>query len=130
MSNLISLRVFHALTMLIAAIASGCGGDPLTTYGGTPGALTATNAGAGCASSAAGTQQAPVGDYRPITANEIWTAAASPHRGGTLYVENGAVLTIEAGATVCVEAIYMENGGRLDARGRADAHVLFTLADP
>jgi hypothetical protein len=40
-----------------------------------------------------------------ISADTLWTAAGSPHRGGTVVVGNGALLSIEAGAVICVAAI-------------------------
>jgi hypothetical protein len=82
-----------------------------------------------CDASVTGTQQAPFDAERIITLDETWTAATSPHRGGILRVRDGAVLTIEAGARVCVQQLSMEAGGRLVARGQAGARIAFTGTD-
>ena len=81
--------------------------------------------GSACLTSAVGTQQAPVGVERVITANETWSLAGSPHRGGLIRVHDGAVLTIEAGATVCVEFLEFRTGARLAAHGTAGAPITF-----
>jgi hypothetical protein len=52
-------------------------------------------------------------------ADQAWTAAGSPHRGGGIRLDSGAVLSIEAGAVVCLGQI----SGTLIADGTAQAPI-------
>lgn len=60
-----------------------------------------------------------------INASEVWTAAASPHRGHAIVIGNSATLRIEPGAVVCVERIEAEfvAPGQLVAEGTAQAPI-------
>jgi hypothetical protein len=61
-----------------------------------------------------------------IAADAAWTAADSPHRGGTITLDNGAVLSIEAGSVVCVAAIdRLNDTGTLVAHGSGDKPIRF-----
>jgi hypothetical protein len=61
-----------------------------------------------------------------IAADATWTAADSPHRGGTMMLDNAAVLSIEAGAVVCVGAIdLLADSGSVLAEGTAQAPIRF-----
>lgn len=50
-----------------------------------------------------------------------WTAAGSPHRGGTIRLDNDARLSIEAGAVVCLAEI----AGAVTAEGTAQVPIRF-----
>ncbi|HYW12868.1 MAG TPA: right-handed parallel beta-helix repeat-containing protein [Longimicrobium sp.] len=69
-----------------------------------------------------------------VTTSQTWTRANSPHRvTNVIFVEAGARLTIAPGAVVCFypgTALYARGGGRLWARGRDTAQVVFTALDP
>lgn len=69
-----------------------------------------------------------------ITGTETWTRANSPHRvPQSLQISNAGRVTIAPGAAVCFDpgvTLYVHNGGRLIARGRDTAQVLFTARDP
>jgi hypothetical protein len=61
-----------------------------------------------------------------IAADAAWTAAGSPHRGGTILLDNAAILSIEAGAVVCVAAIdRLGDSGTVLAEGSAQAPIRF-----
>lgn len=68
--------------------------------------------------------------YGPAT----WTRAGSPHYvADYVSVENGGRLVIQPGAVVCFApraALYVQNGGRMLARGRDTAEVVFTAREP
>lgn len=63
-----------------------------------------------------------------VTAVDVaWTAAGSPHRGGTIRLDNGARLSVEAGAVICLAEI----AGPVTAEGSAQAPVrLFGTSMP
>jgi len=63
-----------------------------------------------------------------VTAVDVaWTAAGSPHRGGTIRLDNNARLSIEAGAVICLAEI----AGPVTAEGSAQAPVrLFGTSMP
>ncbi|HST60243.1 MAG TPA: right-handed parallel beta-helix repeat-containing protein [Longimicrobium sp.] len=69
-----------------------------------------------------------------IRTAQIWTRANSPHRVmGWTYVDAGGKLTIAPGAAVCFEpyvGLVAQNGGRVMARGRDTAKIVFTGRDP
>ena len=67
-----------------------------------------------------------------VVHSETWTAAQSPHFVGSgEVVDSGAVLTVQAGATVCVSGgLAFERGGRLVALGTAPAPIVFTPTTP
>lgn len=75
--------------------------------------------------------QVHAGGY--ITTVQSWSRAASPHRVmGNIIVEPGGRLNIAPGVTVCFEpgtGLYLSTG-RLMARGRDTARILFTARDP
>jgi hypothetical protein len=69
-----------------------------------------------------------------ITTAQTWTRANSPHRvTGHISVQGAAGrLTVAPGAVVCFEPatdLVFEGGGRLTARGRDTAQILFTARD-
>lgn len=79
-----------------------------------------------------------LGVGRTITADETWTKAASPYfttcaTGVTcvadVRVANGAALTIEPGATVCVNSLRTEGAGRIVAAGTAAEPIFFGVRD-
>ena len=61
----------------------------------------------------------------------VWSAAGSPHRGGTVTLaDSAALLSIEAGAVVCVDSIEASAGpsgwpGSVSALGTAQAPIRF-----
>lgn len=66
-----------------------------------------------------------------LTASETWAKDGSPHyvqNGNITFDGVGVVLTIEAGALVCVDYgdIRFQNGARLQAVGTAAERILFT----
>jgi uncharacterized protein YjdB len=67
-----------------------------------------------------------------ITTSETWSLAASPHRvTQSLSVQDGALVTVEAGAVVCFDGavkIYF-TGGRLAASGTAAEPVAFIATE-
>jgi hypothetical protein len=69
-----------------------------------------------------------------ILTAQTWTRANSPHRvTGRIAVQGAGRLTVAPGAVVCFEPetdIVFEGGGRLTARGRDTAQILFTARDP
>jgi len=73
-----------------------------------------------------GTDQAPTKGERTSTSDETWTAAGSPHRGKAVHFLNGAVLTVEPGAVVCVGFLEFRFGARLVAEGTASSPILFS----
>lgn len=63
-------------------------------------------------------------DHGALTVSAVdvaWTAAGSPHRGGTIRMDNNARLSIEAGAVICLAEI----AGAVTAEGTAQAPVRF-----
>lgn len=63
-------------------------------------------------------------DHGALTVSAVdvaWTAAGSPHRGGTIRLDNNARLSIEAGAVICLAEI----AGAVTAEGTAQAPVGF-----
>jgi hypothetical protein len=61
-----------------------------------------------------------------IAADTVWAAAGSPHHGGMIMLDNAAVLSIEAGAVVCVAAIdKLGDTGAVIAEGTASAPIRF-----
>lgn len=72
--------------------------------------------------------------YETITTAQTWTRANSPHRvSGTIDVREGGRLTIAPGAVVCFTThsrILAWQGGRVVARGRDTARIVFTAHDP
>jgi hypothetical protein len=56
-----------------------------------------------------------------VAADQAWRAADSPHRGGTIRLDNEAWLSVEAGAVVCLSEI----DGPVVAHGRAQAPIRF-----
>jgi hypothetical protein len=86
-------------------------------------AVTATTTTAQSCQDAGGTDH---GAVTVIVADAAWTAADSPHRGGTIMLDNAAVLSIEAGAVVCVTAIdKLGDTGAVIAEGTASAPIRF-----
>lgn len=69
-----------------------------------------------------------------ITAPQTWTRASSPHRvTGSIWVSTGGVLTLQPGVIVCFApgtGLLATNGGRIHARGRDTARIVFTARDP
>ncbi len=68
-----------------------------------------------------------------IVSDTVWSAERPIELQGIVYVEGGAKLTIEAGATVLGTpgaALVVTREGSLYARGRPDAPVVFTSARP
>ena len=68
-----------------------------------------------------------------ITTAQTWARSDSPHRvTGNIVVNAGGRLTIAPGVTVCFEpgtGVYAD-AGRVVARGRDTARILFTARDP
>jgi hypothetical protein len=63
-------------------------------------------------------------DHGALTVSAVdvaWTASGSPHRGGTIRLDNYARLSIEAGAVICLAEI----AGGVTAEGTAQAPVRF-----
>lgn len=63
-------------------------------------------------------------DHGALTVTAVdmaWTAAGSPHRGGTIRLDNNARLAIEAGAVICLAEI----AGPVRAEGTAQVPVRF-----
>jgi hypothetical protein len=112
--------VFGTQTVQVSYARSGENRDQ--TVGAT---FTATAALAtGCEPTVPGTDH---GALRTISADETWTAATGPHRGGMMIIDGGATLTVQAGAVVCVESIDSSSpaAGRLVAEGTAQAKARF-----
>jgi hypothetical protein len=67
------------------------------------------------------------GTQATIASDALWTAAGSPHRGGTIVLEN-ARLEIEPGAVVCVSAIEASatSFGFVSAVGTPQAPIRFS----
>ncbi len=71
----------------------------------------------------------------PITSSTTWTAdhVYVLRQSTIVYVEGDAVLKIDPGTTVVGEpesALVITRDARIDARGRADAPIVFTSASP
>ena len=67
-----------------------------------------------------------LGAGRTISSNETWTKTGSPYfTAGEVNVTNGAALTIEPGATICVNKIVAKDGSRLVASGTASEPIYF-----
>jgi hypothetical protein len=80
--------------------------------------VTATTTTATTCQDAGGTDHGAV----TVTAvDEAWTAAGSPHHGGTIRLDNNARLFIEAGAVICLSEI----AGRVEAYGSEQAPIRF-----
>lgn len=63
-------------------------------------------------------------DHGELTVSAVdvaWTAAGSPHRGGTIRLDSDARLSIEAGAVICMSEI----AGPVKAEGTPQAPVRF-----
>jgi hypothetical protein len=56
-----------------------------------------------------------------VAADQAWRAADSPHRGGMIRLDNETLLSVEAGAVVCLGEI----DGLVVADGRAQAPIRF-----
>jgi len=66
------------------------------------------------------------GTYINLAANTVWSAAASPHRGGFVILQAGVTLTVEPGAVICVERIEATSTtGGLIAEGTAQEPIQF-----
>jgi hypothetical protein len=69
-----------------------------------------------------------------ITSSQTWTRATSPHRvTGWITINTGGLLILQPGVVVCFEpgtGMQATNGGRLNARGRDTARIVFTARDP
>jgi len=66
------------------------------------------------------------GAYLILAADTVWSAAASPHRGGFVLLQAGVTLTVEPGALVCVERIEaITTTGGLIAEGTAQEPIQF-----
>ena len=106
------------IAMLATVAIVGCGGKPVETVGTASSALVVGDPPktADC-DATGGTDHGP---YLDLVANTVWSAAASPHRGGTVLLLPGVTLTVEPGAVVCVESIetFTATGG-LIAEGTA-----------
>ena len=79
-----------------------------------------------------------LGGSRTVSADETWTKAGSPYFtlcptstpcAGEVTVSNGAVLTIEPGATVCVNKIRVADVSRIIAAGTAVEPIHFGVRD-
>lgn len=81
-------------------------------------ATTATTTTATTCQDAGGTDHGTLG---VSDVDVAWTAAGSPHRGGTFRLDNFARLSIEAGAVVCLDEI----AGFVTAEGTAQAPIRF-----
>jgi hypothetical protein len=73
-------------------------------------------------------------DYT-VTGAEAWMAANSPYLlQGSLFIDPGGHLTIEAGVTVQIQSgdhrFLVRNGGILTAEGTSADPIIFTVADP
>jgi hypothetical protein len=77
-----------------------------------------------------------LGSGRTMSADETWTKAGSPYFTqcpasvactGEVTVTNGAVLTIEPGAAVCVNKITVTDAGRIVAAGTAVEPIHFGI---
>ena len=68
----------------------------------------------------------------PIVASESWSAAGSPHHVPAQLIVSGGVLSIQAGARVCLGfgASLVFSGARLSAQGTAAEPIVFTAEDP
>lgn len=68
-----------------------------------------------------------------ITENTTWEAGSTQVLDGIVYVEKGARLTIEPGTRILGRpgsALVVTRGSFLHARGRTDAPIVFTSAQP
>lgn len=79
-----------------------------------------------------------LGVGRTIASDETWTKASSPYFtscptaaacDAPVRVTNGSTLTIEAGATVCVDRIRAEGAGRVVAVGTESEPIFFGVRD-
>ncbi|HST58485.1 MAG TPA: right-handed parallel beta-helix repeat-containing protein [Longimicrobium sp.] len=122
--------VFRAAAFaLLAGVVGACAdvptgtGEQASARGGEPSLLIS----AACANPK--TTHSYEAYYGPAT----WTRAGSPHYvENYVYVENGGRLVIQPGAVVCFApraSMIVENGGRLLARGRDTAQIVFTARE-
>jgi hypothetical protein len=121
------LRLAAGVLLAASGMLAACDA-PLDPGGAVPGgpSLLVTPA---CAGTGGTTHAGPF-----VNTAQTWTRAGSPHRiPQTLHIAAGGRVTVAPGAAVCFEpgaALYVYNGGRLLARGRDTAQVLFTARDP
>lgn len=123
-------RWMRAIWLLVGICSvAACGGSRSGGYAPAAGiavTFTATATATHACGAAGGTDQSPPNTERIATSNETWTAAGSPHRGFQVTFSDGAVFTVEPGATVCVDELEFLNGGRLVAVGTATDRILFS----
>ncbi|MBW3552354.1 MAG: hypothetical protein KY466_02525 [Gemmatimonadetes bacterium] len=72
----------------------------------------------------------------PISADRQLSADTTYYLTGVVTVEDGATLSVEAGTLILADAmvqptaLIIEQGGRIDAQGTADAPIVFTSSKP
>lgn len=78
-------------------------------------------------------EKSQVSVSEPITEDTTWSSDNTYTLSAIVYVENGAVLTIEPGTTILGEsgsALVVTRSSRIEAEGSADAPIVFTSAQP
>ncbi|WP_437630109.1 T9SS C-terminal target domain-containing protein [Sorangium sp. So ce854] len=77
----------------------------------------------------------PVEVTKAIEANTTWSADSCYLMKGTLFVEEGATLTIEPGTTIMgdkesLATLVVKPGAKINAKGTADKPIVFTSQSP
>ncbi|WP_437302755.1 T9SS C-terminal target domain-containing protein [Sorangium sp. So ce388] len=130
---------------LAVAMAAACGDDD----GGASTASTSTASGTGGGGDGGGGDggggkggggdgpdcAAPVEIAESIEADATWSADSCYLMKGTIFVEEGATLTIEPGTTIMgdkesLATLVVKPGARINAKGTADKPIVFTSQSP
>ncbi|AUX44795.1 hypothetical protein SOCE26_062630 [Sorangium cellulosum] len=126
---------------LAVAMAAACGDDD----GGSTSNNTSTTSGTGGAGGDGGGGaggggdgpdcDAPVEVAESITADTTWSADNCYLMKGTIFVEDGATLTIEPGTTILgdkasLATLVVKPGAMINAKGTADQPIVFTSQSP
>lgn len=133
--NIVSMKSVLGLSsaLLLAACGDSVDTINLTDMGAAGSSMDGEGGGAGEENSGSTDDETEVDVSGPITEDTTWTADKTYTLTAIVYVENDAVLTVEAGTTILGEsgsALVITRSSRIEATGTADAPIVFTSSQP